>query len=274
MSIQPQTKSLEVERFMNNYLGMIDPSNFKLKLWLRDAKALRQTNPVDSYMIEGLVCRAQGKLNDAVSMVANAVRFDSSLQGNLATMYASAGMFDEAEELCLSLLQKNNSDWYAFHQMLVNTSVTLNRSRLKKAMDIFKPTDEKTEDLLNIGKVYLEDMVKPLELLEKVGVSIATYRAIMDMATVVKNKKYLGDSNLRLGMQVNEVGKILIVNETLFNVSVDDCIDLNEQYFDSILDLECPFDEIKKVVYNFRPGGEEESLESKDASYKEFVEWG
>lgn len=274
MSIQPQTKSIEVQSFMNSYLGLLSPNNFRLKLWLRDAEALRKSNPVDSYMIEGWVSRAQGNLNDAVKKVANASKLDDSVLGNLATMYSSAGRFDEAEELCLSILQKDNYDWYAFHQMLVNTSVTLNQTRLKKAMNLFKPVDEKAQALLNIGKIYLEDIVKAHEVLEKVGITIGTYRSIMEMATVVKNNKYLGDSKLKLGMQVNEVGKILIIDETLFNVTVDDCINLNEQYFDSILSLECPFDELKKVVYNFRPGEEKEDLESEASSYKEFVEWG
>lgn len=263
MNVQPQSIAGEVEDYMNTYAGMLKPNDIKLKRWLKGAESLRSTDPVESYLIESWVYRAQGKLNASLESAKRAYRLNGNTISNLATINIALGNFDEAENLCLEALKKDKTNAVAMHQLINNVTSTLNKERLQEALDIFEPINNRHDKLIALGEMTVGDLDVPLGFLNELEISIATYKNILKIGSTIKSKNYLGSSKLGLEIQRNEVGNFLIIIEKLYNLDIDDCLNLNEELFDSIVDAERPFNQFMNIVYSFKPLTTEEINNSK-----------
>lgn len=260
---QAQSKLNEVYDFLMSFEGMINPDNIRFSRWLRDAQALRKSNPAEGFLMEALVYRLQGKLYQAVEYAEKSYRIDKMIAcDNYATILSNAGRFEEAIELDLANLQKDNFNKYALHRLIVDSSITLNKNALSQGLALFKDPNDQSNELIALGNDYLEQFVQDEAILKQANVSIDVYRKVKSIAARAISTYYLGDSAISMNIQYNEVGTCVILTEKLKNVDMDDCFTIHDKYIDDLIDSDLSFKDYKRIVYNFLPLEDEDLTDS------------
>ena len=251
---QAQSKLNEVYDFLLSFEGIIDPNNIKFSRWLRDAQALRKSNPAEGFLMEALVYRAQGKLDKAVDYAKKSYQLDKKLAGNdYATLLSDAGRFEEALKLALMNLQEDNFSTYALTRLMVDSSIVLDKEALFQGVSLFKDPDNIYRNLLPTSDNMLENIDKRLSMLKQTYITVDNFIAVTSIATRALKSHYLGDSDVVTSIQHNEVDTFLIANEKIPNVSIDDCFMIHDKYTDNLIDSELSFKDYKRIVYNFLP---------------------
>ncbi|WP_367109576.1 tetratricopeptide repeat protein [uncultured Psychrobacter sp.] len=261
---QAQSKLNEVYDFLISFEGMINPDNIRFSRWLRDAQALRKSNPAEGFLMEALVYRAQGKLDKAVDYAKKSYQLDKSVARNdYATILSDAGQFKEAIDLSLLNLQEDNFDEPAFIRLIIDSSNTLNKEALLRGLSLFKNPNSKSRDLRHLGNNKLNRIDKQLSILEQMKITIDNFNAISSIAARALNGYYLGKSKIITTIQHNEVGTFLIIDEKIPNVSIDDCFMIHDKYIDDLIDSDLSFKDYNRIMYNFLPL-EDDDLSSDD----------
>lgn len=253
---QIQSKLSEVVYFIQQHEGIINPNRIEFIRWIKDAEALRLVNSSDGYMMEACVYRAQGKIAKALEYMKKAYRLDSfsiSVIVNYASFLNSNGKFDESEELCMKHISAHRASIDMFKILLINTTYTFNKQHLTDAINLFMPTGLEGEQVIEQARKGLLDFENMLETLDSANVSVETYKRFNALSQQVRNSYYMGESNTSIDYQVNELGTFLLIEEALANLSVEDCMQMNDDLIDAIIDDDYPFEEYKKIIFNFIP---------------------
>lgn len=263
---QAQSKLNEVYDFLISFEGMIDPNNIRFSRWLRDAQALRKSNPAEGFLMEALVYRAQGKLDKAVDYAKKSYQLDKSVACNdYATLLSNAGRFEEAIKLSLLNLQEDNFNKHALNRLIIDSFLILNKDALLQGLSLFKDPNNKFEDLLCLVNSRLDEIDEEISILEQMNISMVTFTAISSSAARASKSYRLGGSQISMCTQHNEVGTFLIINEMLSNVDIDDCFMIHDKYTDDLIDSDLLFKNYNRIVYNFLP------LEDDDLSNNDII---
>ncbi len=260
---QAQSKLNDVYEFLISFKGMINPDNIRFSRWLRDAQALRKSNPAQGFLMEALVYRAQGKLDQAVDCAEKSYRLNELVACNdYATILSNAGQFKEAVDLALINLQKDNFNTYALTRLIIDATITLDKDSLYQGLSLFKDPNDKSRDLLSLGHSNLKNFDEKISTLEQANVTVDNLIAVSSIATRALNSYHLGDSRVGMDIQYNEVGIFLIINEEVSNIDIDDCFIIHDKYTDDLIDSELSFKDYKRIVYSFLPVGHDDLSES------------
>ena len=261
---QAQSKLNEVYEFLISFEGMINPNYIRFSRWLRDAQALRQSNPAEGFLMEALVYRAQGKLDKAVEYAKKSYQLDRTVACNdYATMLSEAGQFKEATSLALLNLKEDNFNSHALNRLIVDSSMALNEEALSQGLSLFKDPSDQYKDLRELGSRKLKQLKKQLSILNQAEITVNSLTVISSIATRALNTYHWGDGQISMTIQHNEVGTFLIINEKIPNVSIDDCFLIHDKYTNDLIDSELSFKDYKRIVYNFLPL-EDEDLSNDD----------
>lgn len=251
---QAQTKLNEVYDFLISFEGMINPDNIRFSRWIKDAQALRQSNPAEGFLMEALVYRAQGKLDKAVEYAAKSYRLDKAVACNdYANLLSEAGQFKESIDLSLLNLQEDNFNRNALNRLIIDSSITLDKEALSQGLSLFKATNDKSKDLLVLVNDRLNKIKEELSILEQIKVNLATFKAISSLAARASNSSCLGGSQISMTLQNNEVGTFLIIDEHMPNIDIDDCFMIHDKYTEDLINSDLSFKDYKRIVYNFLP---------------------
>ncbi|MBA2057345.1 hypothetical protein H0262_05545 [Psychrobacter cryohalolentis] len=251
---QAQSKLNEVYDFLRSFEGMINPDNIRLGRWLRDAQALRKSSPAEGFLMEALVYRVQGKLDQAIEYAEKSYRLDKALAcNNYTTILSDAGHFKEAVELALITLQKDNLNTYALNRLIIDASITIDKDSLSQGLALFKDPNGKFKDLLNLAHRRLKKCDETISTLEKAGITIDSYAAVSSIASRALNSYYLGNSRFEMAIQHNEAGVFLIINEEIPNIDINDCFIIHDKYINDLIDSDLSFKDYKRIVYSFLP---------------------
>lgn len=253
---QKQSKFSEVVRFIQQYEGIINPNRIEFIRWIKDAKALRLSNSADGYMMESCIYRAQGKIEKALEYMKKAYRLDpfsTSVIVNYASLLSSNGKFDESEELCMRHISTHRTNIAIFEILLTNTTYTFNKQYLTDAINLFMSTSLEGDQLITQARKKLLNFESMLETLELANVSVETYKRFNALAQKVRSSYYLGESRTSIDYEINELGTFLLIEESLANVSVEDCLHMNDDLIEAIIDDDYSFEEYKKIIFNFIP---------------------
>lgn len=251
---QPKSKITEVESFMSSYHGMIEPNRIQFIRWLKDAQALRSTNPATGYMMEGLVYRTQGNLHKSLNCIENSYRLDWLPAGNnYAFILSAAGEFEKATEVCLRIIEAERTNTTFLEQLVSIFSYTLDTDSLKKGISLFLPTNPDAVKVLEKAKLELSSYEDMMYNLNASNITVETYRNFQRVLSKVRNSNYMGTSEISIDYENNEAGSFLVVEESLANASIDDCLRMNDELIDAIIDDDYSFEEYRKIIFNFRP---------------------
>ncbi|WLP93375.1 M48 family metallopeptidase [Psychrobacter sp. M13] len=259
---QAQSKLNEVYDFLISFEGMINPDNIRFSRWLRDAQALRKSNPAEGFLMEALVYFLQGKLDKAVDYAEKSYRFDKVVACNdYTTILSSAGQFEQAMTLALTNLQEDNFNAHALNRLIIDSSITLDKNTLSKGLSLFKDPNDKYKAIISLGYSTLKRLDEEASMLEQSKVNIKDFITVSSIATRALNSCYFGISKIKMNLQHNEVGTFLIVDEKIPNIDIDDCFVIHDKYTDKLIDSELSFKDYKRIVYNFLPFEDDELSE-------------
>lgn len=258
---QAQSKINEVYDFLISFEGMISPDNFRFSRWIKDAKALRNSNPAEGYLMEALVYRAQGKLDKAVDYAKKSYQLDKTIaRDNYAMILSDAGQFKEAIDLSLLNLREDNFNRHALNRLIVDSSMALDKEALAQGLSLFKDPNGRFEEILHLGYSKLKYFDEEISMIEQATVAIDDFVTVSIIATRALNSYYLGNRKVTTTLQHNEAGIFLLIDEEIPNISIDDCFIIHDKYTDDLIDSELSFQDYKRIVYNFLP------LENADSS--------
>lgn len=253
---QAQSKLSEILEFLQQCEGTINPDKLIFSRWIKDAQALRLVNPSEGYMMEAWVYRAQGKLDKALEYMKNAYRLDSSSSSanvNYASILLSNGKFYESQELCIKRIRFDRANTDIFNILVTNALYTFNRDNLIEAIGLFIPTNPEGEQMVQLAKKRLSDFDHMISTLEAANVSIETFERFSGIAHQVRTSRYIGETRTAVDCEINELGRFLVINEALVNASIEDCLSMNDDLIEAIIDDDYPFEEYKKIIFNFIP---------------------
>lgn len=252
---QAQSKLSEVLAFLRQHEGIIDPDRIAVQRWIIDAKSLRAKAPVEGFMMEAWGYRAQGKLDKALDCMKKAYRLDSSARSvnvNYASLLLSSGRFRESEELCMKQIKLKRVNVDILKILISNTSHTFNKNILLEAIDLFIPTNLESENVIKEAKKRVSEFDHMISTLESADLSIETFERFSSITQKIRNSHYIGESRTSIKSQINELGKFLLVDESLSNASIEDCLNMNDELIEKIIDDDF-FEEYKKIIFNFTP---------------------
>ncbi|WP_218690457.1 M48 family metallopeptidase [Psychrobacter sp. BF1] len=255
---QAQSKLNEVYDYLISFEGMINPDNIRFSRCLRDAQALRKSNPAEGFLMEALVYRLQGKLYQAVEYAEKSYRLDKIVaRDNYAILLSEAGQFKEAIALALLNLQEDNFNTYALNRLIVDASITLDKDALSQGLSLFKDPNDKSKELLCLGYSSLKTIDEKISILEPASVTIDTLIQVSSIAARASNSYYLGNSQISMIIQHNEVGTFLIINQEIPNLDIDDCFIIHDKYTEDLINSDLSFKDYKRIVYNFLPAADD-----------------
>lgn len=255
---QAQSKLNEVYDYLISFEGMINPNHFRFSRWLRDAKALRKSNPAEGFLMEALVYRAQGKLDQAVDCAQKSYQINKTVGCNdYATLLSNAGLFEEATKLALLNLQEDNFNAYALNRLITDSSMALNKKTLSQGLSLFKDPNNKSVNLLELGHATLEMIDNRLSTLNQVKVLVYDFVYVSSIAIRALNTYYIGASEFSTTIQHNEVGTFLIINQEIPNLDIDDCFIIHDKYTEDLINSDLSFKDYKRIVYNFLPAADD-----------------
>lgn len=251
---QLQSKLIEVEDYIRLNHGVLCADKLKTRRWLRDAHALRVSDPTVGYMMEGMVYRIQGDIPKALEYIGKSYRLNRMLAGNnYASMLSANGDFEQAQEICLQLLNVERADSTIFKQLLSCVSPTLNSAVLEEAISLFLPANPKAKSMVEEARLQLKSFGNVLSNLEVASISEDTYIKFRRLVSKIRNANYMGSSRIELDYEINELGSFVVMEEFLDNASIDKCLQMNEDLINSIIDDDHPFEEYQKIIFSFRP---------------------
>lgn len=251
---QPKSKITEIQSFMSSYHGIIEPNRIEFIRWLKDAHALRNTDPAIGYMMEGLVYRAQGHLYKSLKCIESSYRLDWLAAGNNYAFILSAnGQFEKATEVCLRIIAAERTQSKFLEQLTATFSYTLDKDSLKEGIRLFLPTNPEAIKVLEKAKLELSSYDDMLDNLKAADITVETYVNFQRLLSKLRNSNYMGTSEITTDCEKNELGSFLVVEESLANASINDCLRMNDELIDAIIDDDYPFEEYRKIIFNFRP---------------------
>lgn len=252
--VHPQSKIIEIQNFMSSYHGIIERNRVDFVRWLKDAHSLRNTNSALGYMMEGLVYRSQGYLNKSLKCIENSYRLDWLPAGNNYAFILSAnGNFEEASKVCLRIISAERTNSIVLEQLTAIYTYTLDRHSLKEGISLFLPTNPDAVKILEKANAELSSYDDMLNDFDTANISLETYVNFQRVLSKLRNSNYMGTSEISIDFKKNELGSFLFIEEFLANSGVEDCLRLNDELIDSLIDDDYPFEEYKKIIFNFRP---------------------
>lgn len=260
--MQPQTKLNDAIELANQ-MGRLDLSEFKYAQLLRDGKNLIQKDPASGYFLQAIAHRLAGNIKAGLDTIQKAYKLDKSLsEGFYINILMMNGCFEECETIALKKLERDPTHRETFKFLIRTISNTFNISTLEKALGIFKSNTDEDKLLVTEALRMKEEIPDSIKVIESAGSSLDVYRHLLAIANKVSNVKTHTQSKLIITNEETELGKYARVSIKMAWVSINDCIELNDDYVNIISnDTKYSYDEYQKLMLNFEPINMYESVE-------------
>ncbi|UXZ04930.1 tetratricopeptide repeat protein [Moraxella nasicaprae] len=254
----PQSTAQDAYKFLSSYQGLTDDITYglKYKRWLNDADSLiKQGIVTEGYLLRAFVNILQGDLKNAVKNAKYASQSSDEIAiYNYALLLNKNGDFSESLKIVEGLIAHNPADISAFDLIETNKMCLLDADGLNDILAKFKGSEHHFNDLsqsfaksvtrINHHHVMLNELNFDLDLFIKFNQEVFCFIY----------SRYCGNISHRLSMIETEMGKQLEYCFYLNNVSIDECLQLNDDFLDVMLD-KFDFNDCQKIVIRFMPKG-------------------
>lgn len=251
--IIPKTKADEAYEYINQYIGLTQPKNLRAQSWLRDFDSLVKSDPVKAWQLKAWAYILLGQPQKAVSAIQNAYRLDESETNaiNYATLLFSIGRYDESDEICLRSLKNNSHDIPTYRRIMSNALFTLDMTNTNHALNLLKSDQNK------ISEIVAETQKKidyHRNILSEINISINVFKKMNQSICQFLCQYYVGNHTLVPIKEYTELGAHLRMKVFLKNVSIEDCLNFNESFLDTIIsDDTWSFNDYYCILVSFLP---------------------
>lgn len=249
MSIQPKTKTYEAYEYLKNYQGLTNPDNVLYVTWLKDAELLLKSNPKDAYILKSFAYILLGKPSDALYTMRNARKLGSDLANhNIMSILYSMGQFEESAEIATDRLKNNPYDEDCVRALLNIALINLDSHKIKEAMRYYKGNNQK---IIQLSQDNIERVDYRLNILNVLDISKHIFINISQYIYLFLSDKYVGNFDLFFDFGHTEVGGYVQVKVSLNNLTIDECLALQDSFLDMLIESELDYQDYKNILVNF-----------------------
>lgn len=252
LSMQPKSKAHEAYEFLQNYNGLTNANeliSYRCERWLADGESLmRNGDPADGYILQGFAYTLLGNNELAIESMRMAKDLNNYFgKMNYAWLLIRSGEFDQGLCNSLELLRHNSTDQKLLFIVLEGIKYTLNIDLLKPLFELYKGDDKDSFSIYN----RLNENIK---LLQDLNIDKNNFINVTKILTNFLAYRYFGDYSIGMHVAESEIGKKLDLNIYLYNVDIENCLELNDLFLDALInDDGTQFDDYKDILVHFMP---------------------
>lgn len=247
--MQPKSKAHEAYEFLQNYQGLTNPDSFQFHRWLKDAEQLTKKNAIDAYSLKSFAYVLMGELKQALYNMENAHRLGSVYAStNLMNILHSMGRFDESSQVAKEILHQNPHDLESVSLLLSHALLHLDINKVHEAMQYYQGDNQQ---IMHKNQMYIQEINKRIDMINELNISKNTVVDILNHIYVFLSDKYVGGNYLSFDYGYTEIGGYLEINVCLNNLSVDDCVSLQDGFLDVLIDSELDYRDYKDILVSF-----------------------
>ncbi|WP_323843702.1 hypothetical protein [Moraxella sp. Pampa] len=248
--MQPKTKANEAYEFLQNHQGLTNPDGLRFHRWLnQDVPSLLNTDPKSAYVLKSFAYILMGKPTQALSAMQNAEKLgDMNATQNIMNILHSMGRFDESSQIAKEILQQNPHALESVSLLLSHALLRLDIDEVYEAMQYYQGNNQQ---IMQKSQAYIQKINKRIDILNELDIPKNTVIDILKYIYVFLSDKYVGDHHLSFDCDYTEIGGYLEINVDLNNLSVDDCLHLQDGFLDVLIDSELNYRDYKNILVGF-----------------------
>ena len=242
VSMQPKSKAQEAHEYFCRYQGLIKPNSLVCFSWLNEAEKLVHTDAKNAYVLRSLAYIFKGQPEDGLYAMQNAKKLgDRHATQNIMNILHSMGRFDESSQVAKEILHQNPHDLESVSLLLSHALLHLDINKVHEAMQYYQGDNQQ---IIHKNQMYIQEINKRIDMINELSISKNTVVDILNHIYVFLSDKYVGDN-------YTEIGGYLEINVCLNNLSVDDCVSLQDGFLDVLIDSELDYRDYKDILVNF-----------------------
>lgn len=248
--MQPKTKTQEAYEFLQSYQGLINPDNIEFYRWLnQDVPSLLNTNPQSAYVLKSFAHILMGDPAQGLYAMQNAKQLgERHATQNIMNILHSMGRFDESGQFAKEILQQNPHDSESVSLLLSHALLHLSINEVHEVMQCYQGNNPQ---IMQKSQMHIQEINKRIDMLNELSISKNTVIDILKYIYVFLSDKYVGDNYLSFDYGYTEIGGYLEINVCLNNLSVDDCLSLQDAFLDMLIDSELDYRDYKNILVGF-----------------------
>lgn len=247
--MQPKSKAQEAYEYFCSYQGLINPDALMCFSWLSDAEKLIHTDAKNAYVLRSLAYILKGQPEEGLYAMQNAKKLgDRHATQNIMNILHSMGRFNESSQVAKEILQQNPHDLESVSLLLSHALLHLDVNEVDEAMQYYQGDNQQ---IMQRIQAYVQEINKRIDMLNELGISKNIVIDILKCIYVFLSDKYVGDNYLSFDYGYTEIGGYLEINVGLNNLSVDDCLSLQDRFLDALIDSELDYCDYKNILVDF-----------------------
>lgn len=249
VSMQPKSKAQEAHEYFCRYQGLIKPNSLVCFSWLNEAEKLVHTDAKNAYVLRSLAYIFKGQPEDGLYAMQNAKKLgDRHATQNIMNILHSMGRFDESSQVAKEILKQNPHDLESVSLLLSHALLHLDINKVHEAMQYYQGDNQQ---IMHKNQMYIQEINKRIDMINELSISKKTVVDILNHIYVFLSDKYVGDNYLSFDYGYTEIGGYLEINVCLNNLSVDDCVSLQDGFLDVLIDSELDYRDYKDILVSF-----------------------
>lgn len=247
--MQPKSKAQEAYEYFYSYQGLINPDSLVCFSWLNEAEKLVHTDAKNAYVLRSLAYIFKGQPEDGLYAMQNAKKLgDRHATQNIMNILHSMGRFDESSQVAKEILKQNPHNLESVSLLLSHALLHLDINKVHEAMQYYQGNDQQ---IMHKNQMYIQEINKRMDMLNELNISKNTVVDILNHIYVFLSDKYVGGNYLLFDYGYTEIGGYLEINVCLNNLSVDDCVSLQDGFLDVLIDSELDYRDYKDILVSF-----------------------
>lgn len=250
INMQPKTKTQEAYEFLQSYQGLTKPNNLQFHRWLnQDVPSLLNSDPKSAYVLKSFAHILMGNPAQGLYAMQNAKKLgDRHATQNIMNILHSMGRFDESSQVAKEILQQNPHDLESVSLLLSHALLHLDINKVYEVMQYYQGNNQQ---IMQKSQMHIQEINKRIDMLNELSISKNTVVDILKHIYVFLSDKYVGDNYLLFNYGYTEIGGYLEINVCLNNLSVDDCLSLQDGFLDVLIDSELDYRDYKDILVGF-----------------------
>lgn len=249
--MQPKTKTHEAYEYIRSYQGLTKPDSLVFHRWLNDAEKLVNTDAQNAYVLKAFAYILIGQPTNALYAMQNAERLGyTSATQNTMNILHSMGRFDESDDMAQAILQKNPHNAESVQILLFHALSNLNNDKIKNLMKYYS---DDNQEIVQKFQEYDAEINRRVNWLNELNIPKETFVNVLQHIYKFLSNKYVGDVNLSIDFGYTDVSGYAQINIFPNNLTSDDCLKLQDEFLDMLIDGDLKYQDYKNILVNFLP---------------------
>ncbi|MBP2602691.1 hypothetical protein [Acinetobacter calcoaceticus] len=247
--LAPKKRALEILEQIGVF-GRKDATEFKIQRWKTQAKSLAENNIVESKRILAIIAVYENNLEVAHKNFDQALALSNYENSLVFSDFAQALlMLGKGEDALIYLVRAFNIEptGRTLDRILTLSNSLVCPDVLNEVLTLVKKLNVNTEVNLSLIEETNIKINENVEFLEKIGVSVSSYRLMINLSNLVLFSKFYTQTKIA-AFELDDMVNTIIYPEHL---TADDISELNDDFVENIIKADIPLDDLLKISFYF-----------------------